>query len=878
MDQKYSAMRNNVSMLGKLLGDAIKDDLGKNVLDKVESIRKLSKSSREGNKVQRKSLLKILQNLSNEELLPVVRAFNQFLNLANVAEQHYSISIHNEASINSKLLLNLFSRLKEKQVNNKIIIKAISELSIELVLTAHPTEIARLTLIHKLTRINTCLAQLDRCNLVDYERNNIIRNLRQLIAQCWHTDEIRKNRPTPIDEVKWGFTVVENSLWEGVPAFLRELSEQIETSFGISLPIKTNLICFTSWMGGDRDGNPFVTSNVTRETILLSRRKAIKLFLNDIQILVSELSMSEATLELKQLAGGDDIDEPYRVIVKNLRNSLHNTFNYLDNYIKGINVSLPKDYIYNNQQIWQPLYTCYQSLISCGMTIIANGQLLDTLRRISCFGLQLIRIDIRQESNRHSDALAELINYLELGDYKNWSEEEKQTFLLTELSSKRPLCPKTWKPSSETEEVLNTCRVIANSPSDSIAAYVISMAKVPSDVLAVKLLFKESGCSLKLPVVPLFETLDDLNNAESVIQKLFNIPWYRRIIDNKQMVMIGYSDSAKDAGVIAASWAQYIAQEALIKLCKKEKVKLTLFHGRGGTVGRGGAPAYSALLSQPPCSLKGGLRATEQGEMIRFKYGLPQVTINSLFIYTTAILEANLLPPPEPKLEWRNVMEILSDISCNIYRNYVYKKPDFIQYFRSATPELELDKLPLGSRPTKRLYNGGVDTLRAITWVFAWTQNRLMLPAWLGSGSALQHVIDAGMQSVIDDMWHNWPFFKTCVSMLEMVFAKADLWLAEYYDQRLVEKRLWPLGKELRCQLTKDIKSVLSIYKNRTLMSDLPLIAESIALRNIYTDPLNVLQAELLNRFRKQQSPDPYIEKALMVTIAGIAAGMRNTG
>ncbi|HGJ5858780.1 MAG TPA: phosphoenolpyruvate carboxylase [Arsenophonus nasoniae] len=878
MDQQYSAMRSNVSMLGKLLGDTIKNALGEDILDKVESIRKLSKSSRAGNKAQRQALLKTLQNLSNDELLPVTRAFNQFLNLANVAEQYYSISPHGEASSNPEVLANLFARLKEKRFTNKVITKAIDELSIELVLTAHPTEIARRTLIHKLIEVNSCLAQLDHDDLVDYERNNIMRRLRQLIAQCWHTDEIRKNRPTPIDEAKWGFTVVENSLWEGVPAFLRELNEQLETSLAINLPVDTNLIRFTSWMGGDRDGNPFVTAAVTREVLLLSRWKAAELFLADIQILVSELSMSEATPELRQLAGGDDIDEPYRQIAKGLRSRLRSTLDYLDSCIKGEKVLPPEDYLYDNQQLWQPLYTCYQSLIACGMPIIANGQLLDTLRRIRCFGLQLVGIDIRQESSRHTNALAELLNYLELGDYKNWSEEEKQTFLLAELNSKRPLCPKNWQPSAETQEVLATCQVIADSPTDAIAAYVISMAKVPSDVLAVKLLLKESGCSLKLPVVPLFETLDDLNNAESVMQKLLTIPWYRQIIDNKQMVMIGYSDSAKDAGVMAASWAQYCAQEALIKLCDKEKVKLTLFHGRGGTVGRGGAPAHSALLSQPPGSLKGGLRATEQGEMIRFKYGLPQVTMSSLFIYTSAILEANLLPPPQPKPEWRAVMEILSDISCNMYRDYVCQKPDFVPYFRAATPELELAKLPLGSRPTKRRQDGGVETLRAIPWIFAWSQNRLMLPAWLGAGAALQHVIDSGMKSVLDDMWHDWPFFKTRIAMLEMVFAKADLWLAEYYDQRLVEKRLWPLGKELRQQLAQDINSVLAISKDKTLMADLPWIAESVALRNVYTDPLNVLQAELLHRSRQQQKPDPYIEQALMVTIAGIAAGMRNTG
>ncbi|AFH94093.1 phosphoenolpyruvate carboxylase [Providencia stuartii] len=879
MNQQYSAMRSNVSMLGKLLGDTIKEALGEDILDKVESIRKLSKSSRAGNEVQRQKLLMTLQNLSNDELLPVARAFNQFLNLTNVAEQYHSISPHGEAASNPVALKKLFSRLKEKNFTDSDLRQAVNQLSIELVLTAHPTEIARRTLIHKLVEVNTCLSQLDHDDLADYERNNIMRRLRQLVAQSWHTDEIRKIRPTPIDEAKWGFAVVENSLWEAVPAFLREFNEQLEDSIGAELPVEANPIRFTSWMGGDRDGNPNVTAEVTRHVLLLSRWKAADLFLKDIQVLVSELSMTEATPELRALAGGDEVDEPYRQIAKNLRSQLFSTLEYLERKVKGEQALPPADLLTDNAQLWDPLYACYQSLMACGMSIIANGQLLDTLRRIRSFGLQLVRIDVRQESTRHTEALAELTQYLGLGDYAAWSEEEKQAFLLSELQSRRPLIPRHWQPSPETAEVFETCRVIAESKNDSIAAYVISMAKVPSDVLAVKLLLKEAGASVRLPVAPLFETLEDLNNAESVMQKLLSIEWYRELIDDRQMVMIGYSDSAKDAGVMAASWAQYRAQDALIKLCDKEGVTLTLFHGRGGTIGRGGAPAHSALLSQPPGSLKGGLRVTEQGEMIRFKFGLPQVAISSLALYASAILEANLLPPPEPKQEWKSVMDTLSDVSCAMYRDYVREQPDFVPYFRAATPELELGKLPLGSRPAKRRPTGGVETLRAIPWIFAWTQNRLMLPAWLGAGAALKYVIEKeGKQAILDEMWQQWPFFNTRIAMLEMVYAKADLWLAEYYDHRLVEERLWPLGVKLREQLSEDIKSVLAVSKDEALMADLPWIAESIVLRNVYTDPLNVLQAELLHRSRQQEHPDPRVEQALMVTIAGVAAGMRNTG
>jgi len=882
MNEQYSAMRSNVSMLGKLLGDTIKDALGENILGQVETIRKLSKSSRAGNDTHRKELLNTLQNLSNDELLPVARAFSQFLNLTNVAEQYQTISRSGDGANHPELLKKTFETLKQNNLSESAIHKAIKSLSLELVLTAHPTEITRRTLIHKLGEVNSCLEQLDHSDISEYERNQIMRRLRQLVAQAWHTDEIRKYRPTPVDEAKWGFAVVENSLWEGVPAFLRELNEQVEETFGIKLPVDFVPVQFTSWMGGDRDGNPNVTAAITRHVMQLSRWKATDLFLRDIGVLISELSMSECSQEVAELSGDPEALEPYRVILKRLRSQLMSTQAYLERRLKGERLPRPADLLVSNAQLWDPLFAIYQSLQQCGMGIIANGQLLDTLRRVKCFGVPLVRIDVRQESTRHTEAVAEITRYLGLGDYESWSEADKQAFLIRELNSKRPLLPRSWEPSDETREVLETCKVVAEAPQGSIAAYVISMAKTPSDVLAVHLLLKEAGIPFAMPVAPLFETLDDLNNANDVMSKLLNIDWYRGFIQGKQMVMIGYSDSAKDAGVMAASWAQYQAQDALIKTCEKAGVSLTLFHGRGGTIGRGGAPAHAALLSQPPGSLKGGLRVTEQGEMIRFKYGLPEVTIASLSLYTGAILEANLMPPPEPKPEWRNIMNQLSADSCAMYRGYVRENKDFVPYFRSATPEQELGKLPLGSRPAKRRPTGGVESLRAIPWIFAWTQNRLMLPAWLGAGAALQQAMLAGHQDQLEAMCRDWPFFSTRLGMLEMVFSKADLWLAEYYDQRLVDKSLWPLGKQLRDQLDADIKAVLTIANDSHLMADQPWIAESIALRNVYTDPLNVLQAELLHRSRAQEArgeePDARVEQALMVTIAGVAAGMRNTG
>lgn len=876
MNEKYDALKSNVSMLGHLLGNTIKDAHGEALLAKVEEIRQLSKSASAGNKEDHTRLIDVLQNLPNDQLLPVARAFSQFLNLTNIAEQYHSVSRHCEEQVcNPDTLDDLFMRLQHADVSDNERDKAVDDLKIELVLTAHPTEIARRTTIHKLVQINKCLSNLELRDLSLSERAKTELRLEQLIAQAWHSDVIRKQRPTPLDEAKWGYAVIENSLWEAVPEFLRQFDQKMKNHLGRGLSVDASPIQISSWMGGDRDGNPFVTADVTHEVLLLSRWKAADLYLGDIQELISELSMTRCNDVVRAMAG--DQHEPYRAILKSLRQTLTNTLKYLDGKIHGRR-SDEKDILTHVDQLWTPLHACYQSLHECGMGIIADGLLLDTLRRIRTFGVNLIKLDIRQESTRHADVLSEVTRTLGMGDYSQWSEQDKQAFLIRELSSKRPLLPRDWEPSDEVQEVLDTCRIVAQQPREALGAYVISMARTASDVLAVHLLLKEAGCPFRMDVCPLFETLDDLNNAKSVIKQLLSIDWYRGFIQNFQMVMIGYSDSAKDAGVMAAGWAQYKAMEQLVELCESAGVDLVLFHGRGGSIGRGGAPAHAALLSQPPRSLKGGLRVTEQGEMIRFKLGLPDVAIQSLNLYASAILEANLLPPPAPKQEWRDLMETLSEVSCEAYRDVVRGHKDFVPYFRAATPELELGKLPLGSRPSKRNPNGGVESLRAIPWIFAWSQNRLLLPAWLGAGQAIQFSIDNGHLEYLEEMCREWPFFSTRLGMLEMVFTKTNPSISQYYDEKLVDPSLWSLGKELRERLAEDIKAVLMVENNAHLMEQNPWGAESIRLRNIYVEPLNMLQAELLCRTRATDTENSELDEALMVTIAGIAAGMRNTG
>ena len=742
--------------------------------------------------------------------------------------------------------------------------------------TREDVEEAGRTLIHKHVQLNDCLEALELSDLLPRERDKILNRIEQLVNQAWHTNEIRVQRPTPVDEAQWGFAVVEHRLWPAIPEVMRHLDERLQQHLGVRLPLDAAPVKFTSWMGGDRDGNPFVTAKVTAEVLELGRWMAVSLFYKDIKELTSELSMSDCTQAVRDRVG--DSAEPYRALVRELREQLRETQEYLTAKVQG-QVSESRDLVKATAQLREPLELCYHSLHACGMGNIADGMLLDVLRKLACFGIHLVKLDIRQDGERHGQVFSELTRYLGMGDYAEWSEDDKQAFLLNELNSRRPLLPSDWTPSDETQETIDTCKVIAAHDPDAFGIYIISMAGAPSDVLAVQLLLKEAGCKFRMPVAPLFETQEDLMAGTAVMDRLLSVDWYRGYIQGRQYVMIGYSDSAKDAGMMAAGWAQYAAMESLVALAETNKVRLTLFHGRGGTVGRGGAPAHQAILSQPPGSLRGGLRVTEQGEMIRFKVGLPKVAINSLNLYTSAVLEGNLLPPPKPKESWRTVIEQVAEASCEHYRSIVRGHPDFVPYFRAATPEMELGKLPLGSRPAKRKPNGGVESLRAIPWIFAWTQNRLMLPAWLGAHQGLQQAIDNGHQAVLEEMSRQWPFFRTRLEMLEMVFLKADSWLAEYYDTRLVPENLWPLGKQLRQELADAADVVLALRPQGDLLDDQPWIKESIKLRNPYTDPLNVLQAELLNRSRRDpESLHEEIDQALMVTIAGIAAGMRNTG
>ncbi|MYD76818.1 MAG: phosphoenolpyruvate carboxylase [Gammaproteobacteria bacterium] len=903
VDQYYSLdtddarLRDDVRLLGTLLGETIRQRQGDSLYELVEKVRLLARDARHGDTACGNRLVALLSAQTSEQLVLLARAFAQFLNLANIAEQHHQIRRRRQIAAASfdddeggsgarSFLEAEFHKLLDSGVPPAELHQCALRLDIELVLTAHPTEIVRRSVSDKFLRIQHLLAQDDRPDLSRLERQEIRDTLHRIVAEVWETDEIRRVRLTPVDEARNGLLAVEQSLWHVVPEMYRRLDRALVNCTGQGLPLGPAPIRFGSWMGGDRDGNPNATPQVTREVCLISRIRAAELYLGEIGELHQDLSMNTASTELLKQVGLEEA-EPYRALLKVVLENLEATIRHLHRTLEAVQSGelsrLPPirgELYLQADRLRAPLMLCYRSLVGTGNSMIAGGRLTDILRRVDTFGLVLLKLDIRQEADRHGAVFDAITRYLDMGSYLEWSEEERQAFLIRELESRRPLIMSTFpgegEVHAEVKEVLDTFRMLSVQNPESLGAYVISMASEPSDILEVVLLQKECRVQKIMPVVPLFERLDDLEGAAECMERLFSLPWYRNHIGDRQQVMIGYSDSAKDAGKLASAWGLYRAQEQLVSVSACHGVTLTLFHGRGGTVARGGGPAYEAILSQPPGSVNGSMRVTEQGEVIQAKYGLPGMALETLEVYVGAVLEATLRPPPVPKERWRAEIQALADDSLVEFHRIVRKHADFVPYFRVATPEQELGNLKIGSRPSRRRPGGGIETLRAIPWIFAWTQTRLMLPAWLGVGAALEAALGRGDKPVLDEMLENWPFFGATLDSIEMVFSKADVNVAAMYDARLVPENLKPLGEELRGLYRRTMELTLVVTGHEVPLETQPVVLRSVEVRNTYVDPLNLLQIELLSRARA--GDDDVALDALLVAINGIAAGMRNTG
>ena len=879
----HKPLRQDVRLLGELLGETLRTHAGEDLFRLVEQVRTLSKSARKSTEHDFGELAVVLAALPVDAAIPLARAFTHFLNLANVAEQHHRIRRRRaylrdpSAAPQRGSSDETFPRLIAAGVTPDEMYSAVCTMQIELVLTAHPTEVSRRTLIHKYNRIAALLSERDRPDLTIPERQELFDALQREIVSAWETDEVRSERPSPLDEVRSGMIVFEQSLWNAVPRYLRTVDRALRATAGRGLPLDAVPLRFGSWIGGDRDGNPNVTPEVTRKACLLSRWVAADLYLKEIVALRDELSMARATPELRERAG--PAPEPYRELLRGVRHRLRRTRNWLEASLQTTRDVPPPDDVYlDARSLHDPLRLCYDSLVATGNGETASGRLLDVLRRVAAFGVTMAPLDIRQESDRHTEALDAITTALGLGAYADWDEARRIEFLVRELENPRPLIPPDLKTTPEVEDVLETFAEIARVHPESLGAYVITMTHQASDVLAVELLQKATHVARPLRVVPLFETAADLRRAGEVVDRLLAIEWYRRRINGRQEVMVGYSDSAKDMGRLSAGWQLYKTQETIVEICRRHGVRVTLFHGRGGSVGRGGGPTYHALQSQPSGSIDGTLRVTEQGEMIQALLGLPDIALRTMEVYTTGMLESWLRPSPPPRAEWRECMERLSADACDVYRRYVYESPSFLEYFRTSTPAPELEELTIGSRPARRGGgNGGVTTLRAIPWQFAWTQTRLLLGSWLGLEEAFSRAFERGDTDCVRGMYRNWTYFRSAVDLFEMVLAKAEARIAAEYDRQLVPTPLLPLGAELRQRLARAIRTVLDVADHGELLEENPVLRRSIDVRNPYVDPINLVQVGLVRRIR-QGEDDPRLRHAFMVTVNGIAAGMRNTG
>jgi len=881
-------LREDIRLLGTYLGQVIKDQEGLSFFKTVEKLRLLSKNTLYDKNKSRvfSKISKQIKTLSPENSFKITRAFSHILNLMNLAESIDASRKLNEFDnpyFKSKkqnifieeIIENLF---KNKKISNKKIYDQASNLKIGIVLTAHPTEVKRRTLIQKYANLIELMEQRHLYKKYPSKITEINRKLYSEIAIIWKTDDLKRTKPSPLDEAKWGLAVIEDSLWDTIPKVYKRLNDIFRNNLKKDLPRNFNPIQFGSWMGGDRDGNPNVTAEVTKKVILFSRWQAAKLYERELTKLIQDLSMSECSPQIKKISKKSF--EPYRVYLRPIRDKVRETHQQIENHL-NYNVPLNEKNLLNNKnEIINPLREVRNSLNQNKGQHIANSNLLDLIRRVRCFGINLAKLDIRQESDRHEKLITEIFKNKNKVNYLKLTETEKIILLSKSIIQKKYFVNKIRIKNKENLEVWNTFKQISKEPSECMGAYVISMTSKASDILSVYFLQKQAQTKNILRVVPLFETLDDLKNAKQIMESLFKIKFYRKFINYNQEVMIGYSDSSKDAGKLSASWYQYKLQEELRDLAKKYKIDLTFFHGRGGSPGRGGGPIQATLKSQPPGTVNGKIRITDQGEVIQQKYGYKPLAEYNLCSYIGAVMDASLNPPPESKKNWRELIQKMSEISTSAYRKYLNQSEEFIRYFKTVTPHKSLGKLSIGSRPTKRKNVDNIQGLRAIPWVFAWTQIRLMLPAWLGTTEALRYGSIKKFSKTISDMEKNWPYFASTMDILDMVISKVDTEISIIYENNLADEALKRIGKKLRFQFDALVKLHNKITP-KEIIKERKEFRKALFIRNNYTEMLNILQANIMNKLNSKKykkSDRKFLDDALMTSIAGISAAMKNTG
>jgi phosphoenolpyruvate carboxylase len=957
-----TSLQQYIQFVEDLWKSILAEAYGSQLIELLEQLRDLSSPQGQATEC---SIHKIIAELKLEDAVKAVRAFALYFQLINIVEQHceqkdrQSFLRHGlkvDQVERSLSVLNpdpdtfqaLFIYLKQMNVPPNLIRKLLADLDINLVFTAHPTEIVRHTIRNKQRRIAGILEELDRqtndpSELTDSDSWQVIRlteGLREEIRLWWFTDEIHQFKPSVLDEVDYTLHYFEEVLFDAAPQLYQRLQYSLKQVFPHIQPPPPDFCRFGSWVGSDRDGNPAVTSQVTWRTACYQRGMVLQKYQAAIKEVSNLLSLSanrsQVSAELLDTLGRDAtylpklystishryIREPYRMKLCYIAERLKNTL------IRNERVA-ERENLHADSREAEVVHTYYNhssefltELQIIRRSLEANGLLVGAIENLICqvevFGFNLTHLDIRQESTVHANSIAEITDYLQIlpRPYLEMSEAEKIRWLATELQTRRPLIPGEIPFGSETKEAIETFRVLRLMQQefglDICHTYVISMSHEASDVLEVMLLAKESGLfdpatgMSTLRIVPLFETVEDLQKAPDVMTELFSLPLYRAALaggyevttplltPDLQEVMLGYSDSNKDSGFMSSNWEIHKAQLSLQAIADQFAVKLRIFHGRGGSVGRGGGPSYDAIRAQPSNSVNGRIKITEQGEVLASKYSLPELALYNLEKVVTATIGVSLLAGSYDGIEeWNHIIENLSAKSRYYYRKLIYERPEFIEFFHQVTPIEEISKLQISSRPARRKGKKDLASLRAIPWVFSWTQSRFLLPAWYGVGAALEEFIAENPEEnfrLLKSFYRDWRFFKMTISKVEMTLAKVDMRIARHYVQELTlpadQEKFMALFDEIEAEFDRTVRLVLAIAGHTNFLDDNPELQRSVQLRNGSIVPLGFLQVSLLSRLRKfdSQLPTAYRDKksdlldGALLTINAIAAGMRNTG
>ena len=902
-------LRADIRRMGNLLGETLVRQEGPDLLELVEKVRAAARTDAA-------AAADALSGIDIPTAIRLVRAFATYFHLANITEQaHRGRDLRRRRASQGGWLDGAARLIKARGLTSEEIATGAQHLAIRPVFTAHPTEAARRSTLAKLRRVADLLeAEATEAAVsgtpAQYISRRTNRELAEVVDLLWQTDELRLEKPEPTDEARNAIYYLNDLHADAAPAVLTELAD-ILAELGAEVPPTATPLTFGSWIGGDRDGNPFVSAQVTRDVLKMQYEYGIRDTEADLAALVEELSVSERVVgvsaELEKSVAADlanlpelearyrrvNAAEPYRLKIRCMRAKLANTRARL---ARNMPHQPGRDYL-GSHELVADLDIMRRSLLEHRGGLIADGTVTRLIRTVSAFGLHLATLDIREHAGAHHQALAQFVDRVgELYEpYANLSREARTEYLARELASRRPLAGadiRLDEAGAKTFGVFGAVRDILDQfGPEVIESYIISMTEGVDDVLAAAVLAREAGLVdvpgglARIGFVPLLEQVAELKSAGEILDRLLSIPSYRTIVAARgdvQEVMLGYSDSNKDAGITSSQWEIHRAQRSLRDVAQRHGVRLRLFHGRGGTVGRGGGPTHEAILAQPYGTLDGAIKVTEQGEVISDKYAVPSLARENLELTVAAVLQATLLhteprQPQEDLDRWSDLMDKVAAPAQQAYRDLIHD-PDLPRYFWASTPAELLGALNIGSRPSKRPDTGsGLGGLRAIPWVFGWTQSRQIVPGWYGVGTGFAAARDAGLGDLLADAYARWHFFRTFVSNVEMTLVKTDLSIARRYVERLVDPKLQHIFDKIVAEHDRTVEQILRITGEPALLDAQPVLQRTLAVRDTYLQPLHHLQIELLARYRANED-DPQLQRALLLTINGVAAGMRNTG